>query len=68
VQMPPMGYLLSWSRWGGLDFPRNYPESTMWVLGKEEGQGQGAPTTNPGLVHAGFIPMEQQGFGHHQRG
>jgi hypothetical protein len=40
----------------------------MWVLGKEEGQGQGVSTTKPGLVHAGFIPMELQGFGHHQSG
>jgi hypothetical protein len=51
-----------------IDFPRNYPESTMWVLGKEEGQDQGAPTTKPGLGHAGLITMEQQGFGHYQRG
>jgi hypothetical protein len=62
VQMPLMGYLLSWSTWGGLDFPRNYPEITMWVMGKEGGQGQGAPTTKPGLGNAGFIPIEQQSF------
>jgi hypothetical protein len=52
---------------GAIDFPRNYPESTI-LLGKEEGQDQGPPTTKPGLGHAEFIPMEQQGFGHQQKG
>jgi hypothetical protein len=56
--------------WGerGHGFPRIYPESTVCVLGKEEGQGQGTPTSKPGLGHMVFNPMEQWGFSHPQRG